>query len=100
LALVGLPAVAFAATALHWLRRRQWLPLGLLFLAALLLATVIGVIWVRFPAIELFPEKHYSFRGWYAIWPAGVYAVGVLLLTVYSMRGLIRLVRRRRPRET
>src|SRR5262249_47673838 len=32
-ALIGLPAVAFVGTALVWLRRRQWLRLGLLPLA-------------------------------------------------------------------
>jgi serine/threonine protein kinase len=98
LALVGLPAVAFAGTALLWLRRRHWLRLGLLLVAALLLATVIGVIWVRFAARELFSEQHFSFRGWYAIWPAGVYAVGVLLLAAYSLRGLIWFVRWRKTR--
>jgi hypothetical protein len=100
LGLLGLPAVSFAGTTLIWLRRRCWLRLGLLLLASLGLAAAIGTVWVRFAAAGLLPEQHFSLRGWYDIWPAGVYAVGVVLLAGYLVGGLIGLVRRRQLRES
>jgi serine/threonine protein kinase len=95
LALAGLPAVAFSWFALVWLRRQQWLRLGLLLTASLALATVILFLWVGNAAAQLLPGQHFSWRGWYTIWPAGVYAVGVVLLGGYLIGGVLRLVRRR-----
>jgi outer membrane protein assembly factor BamB len=79
-ALAGLPLAAFLAVALVWLRRRLWGRLAALLVAVPALAAMVGVVWMRSYAEPLGPEQHYSYRGWYAIWPAGLYAVGVMVL--------------------
>jgi hypothetical protein len=90
--LVGLPAVAFAATVLAWLRRRRWVRLALLLAVSAGLAALLGWVWLAL-AGPLAPEKHYSWRGWYTLWPAGVYAAGVLLLAAFVVVRVVRLGR-------
>jgi tRNA A-37 threonylcarbamoyl transferase component Bud32/outer membrane protein assembly factor BamB len=92
-ALAGLPLAAFLAVAWVWLRRRLWGRLAALLLLALALAALVGVVWMRSYAEPLGPEQHYSYRGWYAIWPAGLYAAGVMVLAgviLVSSEGLVR----------
>jgi outer membrane protein assembly factor BamB len=83
LGVAGLPAVAFVGAALARLRSRQWGRLALLLVGSLLLAAAIGAVWLAYFPGGRQPERHYSWSGWYAIWPAGAYATGVVVLAVW-----------------
>jgi hypothetical protein len=93
LAVAGLPAVAFLGAALARLRRRQWGRLALLLCGSVLLAAVIGAGWLAYFPGGRQPEQHYSWSGWYAIWPAGVYAAGVAVLAVFVFVRVVRIGR-------
>src|SRR5262249_55847367 len=98
LALFGLPAVSFLASALSQARRKHWAWLGLLLLAALAVAVTLAFVWLRYDAPEMDPDQHYSWKGWYWIGLAGAYAVGLLLIVVLVLRALGRLLRWLHPR--
>jgi hypothetical protein len=86
-AVAGVPVVAFAALALIWLRRRCWRRLALLLAGCVALAALVGWVWLA-SAGGPGPEQRYSWHGWYAVWPAGVYAVGVVIVAaVLLVRG-------------
>jgi hypothetical protein len=93
-ALAGLPAVAFLAAALVWLRQGRWRSLALLLLGSMLLAALIAAVWLSAPVPPLGPEQRYSWRGWYAVWPVGVYAAGLLILGAFLLVRALRLGRR------
>jgi hypothetical protein len=93
LALAGLPLAAFVGAALVWLRRRQWVKLVLLVFVSLALAALAGWAWLAYYADPLGSEQRYSWRGWYALWPAGVYAAGLLLLAAFVLVRIVRLGR-------
>jgi outer membrane protein assembly factor BamB len=93
LAVSGLPIAAFLGVAAAWLRRRRWGRLGLLLTAAAGLAVLVGWAWLASPVATLSPEQHYSWRGWYAMWPAGVYAAGALTLGGFLLLRAVHLGR-------
>jgi serine/threonine protein kinase len=92
LAVAGLPAVAFVGLVLVQLRRWEWRGLALVVLGSLVLAALVGLVWLRFFADALPADQRFSWKGWYALWPAGVYAMGVLILVVFLVRRSIPLV--------
>jgi hypothetical protein len=92
LALAGLPTGVLFVLVFAWLRRAHWGRLALLLAGTALLAVAAAAAWLHFaPSLE--PEQHYSWRGWYSLWPAGLYALGVLLLAGLVLRGAFRGVR-------
>jgi hypothetical protein len=91
-AVAGLPAAAFVGAVLTRLRRRRWRGATLLLVGSLLLAAALAAVWLSyFPGRQ--PEQRYSWGGWYAIWPAGAYAVGLLVLATYLVVRIFRLGR-------
>jgi hypothetical protein len=90
-ALAGLPAVAFVAAALLWLRRGQWRKLVALLVGSAVLAALVGSVWLLWFADRPLPEQRYSWRGWYSIWPAGGYAAGAVILGAVVVVRAIRL---------
>jgi outer membrane protein assembly factor BamB len=93
LALAGLPAVGFLAAAFTWLRRGKWGKLLLLLAGSAVLAALIGWAWLSSSARSLDPELRYSLKGWYDIWPAGVWVTGGLILAGVVVVRVVRLGR-------
>jgi len=93
LALAGLPVAAFLLAAVGWWRRGRWGRLAVLLASAPALAAVVGVVWLIVLPDDLGPEQHYSGRGWYGIWPAGVYAAGLLIVAGFLLLCAFRLGR-------
>jgi serine/threonine protein kinase/outer membrane protein assembly factor BamB len=90
MAAVGLPTVTLLLVLFGLLRRGRWGWVALLLFGAGVLAVGVGVLWLRLaPALE--PEQHYSWRGWYSLWPTGVYVLAVLLLMGRLSRGVWRV---------
>jgi outer membrane protein assembly factor BamB len=90
LGLAGLPAVMVVATVGVWLRQRRWVRLAVLLISSLVLAALVGWTWLAVFAEPLGPEQRYSWRGWYAIWPAGAYAAGAVILVGFLLARTIR----------
>jgi hypothetical protein len=79
MAVAGLPTVTLLLVLFALLRGRRWLWVALLLVGAEPLAVAIGSYWLSHaPALE--PEQHYSWHGWYTLWPAGLYGMSVLLV--------------------
>jgi len=105
LALAGLPMAAFVVGAARCLRGWRWGRLLLLLASVPVLAVGVGVIWLFVLTDGPGDERHYSWRGWYALWPAGVYTTGLLLLAGFLViraarlgrAGVRRLLRRAVP---
>jgi outer membrane protein assembly factor BamB len=91
LAIVGMPLIAFLRQALVLIQRKRWKQFAGLLSASCLLSGAIAWIILRYLADQPFPDQRYSWEGWYAIWPAGVYALGMLILGWKLLRGGIRL---------
>jgi hypothetical protein len=97
-ALVGLPAVLFAAAALWVVAQRRWVRLGLLLLAVLAAGVALGWVSLRFDWPTPEPGDHYSWAGWYALLLPAAYAVGVMLFLGRAGSFVARLWRRLRGR--
>jgi outer membrane protein assembly factor BamB len=91
--LVGLPTVAFAAALIVCLWRGYWVRLLGLILACVALSVLLGWIILNFAAEPLEVGQHYSWQGWYTIWPAGPYAGGCLIVIGAVSYRLVRLAR-------
>jgi hypothetical protein len=92
LAPLGLPLLAFGAAAWKTIRRHAWIRLTVLVLLALVLAAAVAGVWLYLAPPE--DDQRFSHSGWPGIVPAGVYAVGVLLVAAWLCGAVSRLVRR------
>ncbi len=93
LALAGLPMAAFVVGAVWCFRNWRWGRLALLLASVPVLALLVGMVWLFVLTAGPRSERHYSWRGWYALWPAGMYAAGLLLLAGFLVFGATRLGR-------
>jgi aminoglycoside phosphotransferase (APT) family kinase protein len=84
LALAGLPAFVFLAVGMTWLVQRRWTRVAWLVGATVLLAGVIGTIWVR--SADPGEGVRFATRGWWGVAPAGAYAAGALLTVGWLVR--------------
>ena len=93
LAVAGLPMATFVVAVVRLFRACRWGPLLLLLASVPILAVLVGVVWMSVFAESPGGERHYSWRGWYTLWPAGTYAAGLLLLAGFLVIRAARLSR-------
>jgi hypothetical protein len=92
--LAGVPIVCFAAVAGLSLVRRRWRRLALQAGFTILASVAIGLVWLRIDIRSMPALEHYDWLGWYLAVLPGAYAVGVLLLIAWVVRGILRMTRR------
>jgi hypothetical protein len=96
--LAGLPIVLYAGMAVASLFRRRWRHLVALLALTIVASTVVGVAWLRLDGRTMPAIEHYDRTNGYLIAVPGAYAVGILLLMAWILRGPYRWIRRiRRP---
>ncbi len=88
----GLPVVVSVTLIGSSLLHGRWIRLVVLAVLTVLASVAIGAFWLssdllRKPAIE-----HYTWSGWHGVVLPGAYAVGVLALIAWGIRGSARLV--------
>jgi outer membrane protein assembly factor BamB/predicted Ser/Thr protein kinase len=93
LAAVSLLPLAFLNSLVRWLMGGRWLRGGLLLASSVAFCLLFAAVWLWQDGRALEPEQHYSRQGWYAIWPVGVYATGLVILVVYLLGLLVRSIR-------
>jgi hypothetical protein len=97
-ALAGLPILFYLASAAGILVRRRWRRFAVLIGLTVAASVVLGAIWVRWDAQRMFASElaHYNGSDWYLVVLPGAYAVGVLMLVGWVLRGMFRGLRRAR----
>ena len=92
--LAGMPIVSFAAVAGWSLVCRRWKRLTLLAGFTGLASLTIGLVWLRIDIRSMPANERYDWSAWYLAVLPGAYAVGMLMLMVWVIRGVLRVPRR------
>lgn len=97
-ALAGLPILFYLVSAAGILVRRRWRRSAVLIGLTVVASVVLGALWLRWDAQTMFASElaHYNGSDWYLVVLPGAYAVGVLLLVGWVLRGMFRRLRRAR----
>jgi hypothetical protein len=92
--LLGLPIVVWAWSVVAGLVRFRWRRLALLAGLTIAASAVVAGMWLTIDMRTMPAIEHYDRSGWYLTAVPGVYAVGVLMMIGWALRGGFRWLRR------
>ena len=86
--LAGVPVVSLAAASGWTVVLRRWKHLALLIGVTALMSLAIGLVWLRIDVQAMPAIERYSWSGWSLAVLPGAYAVGVLVVISWTIRGM------------
>jgi hypothetical protein len=90
----GLPLIATAYFIVRWLRRGQWVRLGLFLIASLACAALFAGIMIGKDSYPMSTEEEYAMDGWALIFFYGIYGAAALALLGWIGKWAFRWCRR------
>ena len=79
--LVGFPTYVLLRHLAKQLQGRLWRRLFALLGVSLIASSIVAVIWLVLDSIYVLDaDQRYSWQGWWTIWPAGLYGMGIGML--------------------
>ncbi len=94
----GLPFIAAAVFVVSWLRRRQWIRLGLFVIASLACAAAFAAWLIWQDRVWMGADDEYSMQGWWLMLICGAYLAAVLAMIGWLGKWVFASVRRRASR--
>jgi tRNA A-37 threonylcarbamoyl transferase component Bud32 len=88
------PLIIFTVRLAVALFRKRWLRVMVWLVLSVLAALAAAAVWLALDRQSLGAGQHYSWEGWYLVWFAGAYVLGLLVLLLWLARGGYRLLRR------
>jgi predicted Ser/Thr protein kinase len=92
--LAGLPALVYVTLIASSVLHRRWIRLAVLGVLTVLASVAVGAYWLGCDLMSKPAIEHYTWSGWHGVVLPGAYAVGVLVLIAWAVRGVARLVMR------
>jgi hypothetical protein len=90
--IAGLPVLGYAGIVGLSILRRRWRQLAWLAGLTALASVAVGACWLGFDLRDMPAIERYNWSGWYGVALPSAYAVGVLALIAWAVRGAARLV--------